>query len=364
MEDILGWINRRLLRGTLTVERSPLIRTFVFDGGYIISASSNDPRQELGQVLLAAGLIEQSALEEARQVQADTGVSLSRILTMVGKLEEGRLRALLEDRALDAVLDVFTWTDGTFAVERMHQAPIPSELAIAVQVPMCIEEGRKWLTRWDEIRQRIPADDMVLQLSDPGRAVVPEDSPARKEEIAALMQAVVEGVPVGQIVDRRPGPRFRSLDLLARLVERDALQVPAHPDTSGPSPESEIPVENLIAGARQMAESGDRDSALELARQALALDPADAKIQRLFRDIERAFFAELSRELLASFRVPRLLVAKKELDRLALSDSERYLAGRVDGRWDLLSLMRASPLREAEALIIFKRLADRGIISL
>ena len=80
--------------------------------------------------------------------------------------------------------------------------------------------------------------------------------------------------------------------------------------------------------------------------------------------LERTVFAELSRDLLTSFRVPKLMVQRQELDRLELSDTERYLAGRVDGRWDLLSLMRVAPVREVEALITFKRLADRGIISL
>jgi hypothetical protein len=53
-----------------------------------------------------------------------------------------------------------------------------------------------------------------------------------------------------------------------------------------------------------------------------------------------------------------------ELEKLQLSAEERYLIGRIDGRWDLLSLMRVSPLREVEALITFQRLAERGVISL
>ena len=32
-----------------------------------------------------------------------------------------------------------------------------------------------------------------------------------------------------------------------------------------------------------------------------------------------------------------------------LSEAERYLTGRIDGRWDLLSLMRVSPLRQVDA---------------
>lgn len=367
VEDILSWINRRLLCGTLTVERAPIVRTFVFDAGHVTSASSNEPREELGRMLLDGGLVDQAALEEARQVHADTGVSLSRILTMVGKVEEERLRALLEDRALDGVLDVFTWDDGTFAVERMPRAAEPSDLAIAVQIPVCIEAGVQWASRWQEIHRRIPSDDVTLRIVDRGRLAAPADGSARPEEIAALVRAVERGRSVGQIVAEQRTPRFRSLERLAWLIEEGGLQVSqvrvAAPPPP-PPPQEGASAEVLVTEAQACTAAGDRAGALDLLRRALALEPNNAAIQKLFRDTERTLFAELSRELLASFRVPRLLVERDELDQLELSDTERYLAGRIDGRWDLLSLMRASPLREVEALIIFKRLADRGIISL
>ena len=369
VEDILGWINRRLLCGTLTVERSPIVRTFVFDAGYVTSASSNEPREELGRMLLDGALVDQVALDEARQVHADTGVSLSRILTMVGKVEEDRLRALLEDRALDGVLDVFTWDDGTFAVERMPRAAEPSDLAIAVQIPECVAEGVQWASRWQEVHKHIPSDDVTLRVVDRDRLVAPADGSSRPEEIAALVQAVERGRSVGQIVAEQRTPRFRSLERLAWLIEEGGLQVSRvrvapPPPPSPPPSRAEDSAEALVTAAQECTAAGDRAGALDLIRRALALEPQNVAIQKLFRDTERTLFAELSRDLLASFRVPKLLVERDELDQIGLSDTERYLAGRIDGRWDLLSLMRVSPLREVEALIIFKRLADRGIISL
>jgi len=49
---------------------------------------------------------------------------------------------------------------------------------------------------------------------------------------------------------------------------------------------------------------------------------------------------------------------------LNLLDLDLELAGRVDGRWDLLSLIRSSGVREAEALLAFSRLADAGVVEL
>jgi hypothetical protein len=49
---------------------------------------------------------------------------------------------------------------------------------------------------------------------------------------------------------------------------------------------------------------------------------------------------------------------------LGLSRAEIDLAGRVDGRWDSLSLIRSAPVREAEALLAFAHLAEVGVVDL
>ena len=47
-----------------------------------------------------------------------------------------------------------------------------------------------------------------------------------------------------------------------------------------------------------------------------------------------------------------------------LSPAEVELAGRIDGRWDLLSLVKSASVREAEALLAFAHLADAGVVEL
>jgi hypothetical protein len=358
-EDVLSWLSRRLIRGTLTLENSVVARTFVCDSGYITNTSSTDPNEELGQMLLVAGLVDADALNEARLVQVDTGVALSRILIMVGKIDEERLRTVLEETALEAMLDVFTWEDGTFAVERTEEALAPSDPAIALQLRVCIEEGRKRAARWREIRERIRADDLAFAIANPDELAAIAAADEAAGWIAALRDGIERGMSIERMVSELRLPRFHLLDWLAVLFERGAIV----PRASVPE-EPEIAIETLLADSRRLAGEGDRPGAFELARRALGKEPENPLAQELYRAAERSLFAELSRELLASFRVPRLLVARHDLDRLGLSETERYLAGRVDGRWDLLSLMRATSMREAEALITFKRLADRGIISL
>ena len=84
----------------------------------------------------------------------------------------------------------------------------------------------------------------------------------------------------------------------------------------------------------------------------------------MFKHAERARVAEVAHALLSAHHVPRLRRSPEELDALDLSDIERRLVRRIDGRWDVLSIVRSSPFGEVPTLLAFATLADRGVIAL
>jgi hypothetical protein len=375
VEDLLDWLDRRLMRGAMDIECDSKVRTFLFDGGYLVGASSNQPGEHLGQLLLRSRTLDQETLGRAVKTQVTSGAPLSRVLHTMGAVDEQRLRNLLEEQAREGLLDTWTWHDGTFVFDETRG--VEPELAISVRLRACLVLGRQRAHRWHQIRQRMPTNQIALAVGDRARISAAEDSEDDLEANLELVNSLESGLPIDDIVAFWHGRSFSVLDRLAKLLERGALVVnqPAGgPTASGltPARDREDPpydkgaftVADLEQTARRAAAAGDSSGALEVARKALAMEPENPAAKRLFSELERAVFAELSRDLLTSFRVPRLLVDRAELDALNLSETERYLAGRIDGRWDLLSLMRVSPLPEAEALITFKRLADRGIISL
>ena len=99
-----------------------------------------------------------------------------------------------------------------------------------------------------------------------------------------------------------------------------------------------------------------------MALQALHQDPSDAEVRKTFQQIERARVAEVAKQLLARHRVPKRL--REPSSDMGLSTAELELTARVDGRWDLLSLVRSANVREAEALLAFSRLAEAGVVEL
>ena len=359
VEDILDWIDRRFVCGNLTVERGPVVRTFHFDSGYVTGASSNDPSEHLGQLLINRGLISETQLNEAFEVQADTGVLLGKILLMVGAVEESPLRQVLEEKIRESLFDALAWNEGAFQFER---APDRSVLAFEVSVNLrtAVEDGRKRVAEWNVLREVIPDDSDSFHVADKTLGRSSGDTPSLQAHLDRLMGEVETGGSVNEIVLRMNGARFPVVSGLVLLTQRGAIAV----DQSGERPSVGETAQELERAARGRAAQGDRSGALEMARDALDREPESEPIKKLFRELERSVFAELSRDLLARFTVPRLLKSKDELEQMDMTDTERYLASRIDGRWDILSLMRISPLREVEALLTFKRLADRGIISL
>jgi len=362
--DLLDWIDRRFVCGTLTIECASTVRTFHFDSGYVTGASSNVPSEHLGQLLMERGLVDEQTLNDAFQVQADTGVLLGKILIMVGAMDNDGLKRVLEDKIREAIFEAMAWKEGTFQFELMgdDEAAAVSEFEVSLNLNSTLEAGEVRAQEWGEIRELIPVEHAVLELVDESRLRHPADPPELTRAIDNLVPSLRKQLTLSQIVLDQNGQNFRVSSLLAKLVDRKAIRVQeAAVVEAVPAADSAV---ELARAAQKRAAGGDRSGALELAAAALALEPENETLKKLHRELERSVFAELSRVLLSEFRVPKLLKQPAELEAIEMSDTERYLAGRIDGRWDLLSLMRISPVREVEALIIFKRLADRGIISL
>ena len=99
-----------------------------------------------------------------------------------------------------------------------------------------------------------------------------------------------------------------------------------------------------------------------MASQALHQDPNDAEVRKTFAQAERARVAEVAKQLLSRHRVPKRIREPSPQDNL--SQGEVELAARVDGRWDLLSLVKSAGIREAEALLAFAHLAEAGVVEL
>jgi hypothetical protein len=352
-EDVLEWVARRKLSAPLTFERRGIVRSLVIEEGHIVWASSNRRDEQLGVILVRSGVVAERALADALEARAETGVPLGKVLLMSGLITEIDLIEILATKIRETVTDIVTWTDGTFDVVPRTQTPatgVNAQLAVDV----CLTVARRRTARMTEIMDVLGGDDVTFYV--PPQAKPPPSDSDAVIDARRLWALAGDRQSAADIAATFAGERFATFDGLARMVASGRLTIDRrHRERTNSAVE-------LAAGARGRLRQGDRAGALAMAMQALHQDPSDAEVRKTFSQTERARVAEIAKQLLAKHCVPKLL-REASADQ-GLTEVELELAARVDGCWDLLSLVKSASVREAEALLAFARLAEVGVVDL
>lgn len=352
-EDILEWISDRRLNAPLTFERRGTVRSLVVEEGSIVWASSNRRDEQLGVILVRSGHVAERALAEALEARAETGVPLGKVLLMSGLIAEMDLIEILATKIRETVTDVVTWTDGTFDIVPRSQMPATGVNAM-LPIEICLTVARRRQSRMLEIMAVLGADDVTFYVPPSAQPPKPEDG--HMIDAAKLWALAGDRLTAADIAATFAGERYATFDSLAKMVEAGKLVIDRrHRERTNSAVE-------LAAGARGRLRQGDRAGALAMATQALHQDPSDAEVRKTFSQAERARVAEVAKKLLSRHCVPRR--TDMAITGVNLTDPERELLARVDGRWDLLSLVRSASVREAEALLALAHLAEVGMVEL
>jgi hypothetical protein len=351
-EDALEWVAKRKLSAPITFERRGVTRSLVVEEGEIVWASSNRRDEQLGVILVRSGLVQERALADSLEARAETGVPLGKVLLMSGLITEADLVDILATKIRETVTDVITWTDGQFDIVPRTQ---PSTGVVAqLGIDVCLTVARRRATRMTEIMGILGADDVVFYV--PPDAAPPESQDGDVIDAPKAWALAGDRHTASDIAAAFGGERYATYDKLAQMVADGLLVIDRrHRERTNSAVE-------LAAGARGRLRHGDRAGAFAMAAQALHQDPSDPEVRKTFQTIERARVAEVATRLLSQHRVPKKV--KDATAALGLTPAEIELANRVDGRWDLLSLVRSANVREAEALIAFARLAELGVVDL
>lgn len=351
-EDVLDWVGRRKVSAPITFERRGLVRSVVVEDGEIVWASSNRRDEQLGVILVRSGYVAERALADALEARAETGVPLGKVLLMSGLITEPDLVEILATKIRESVTDVLTWNEGQFDVvpRVQQQAGVVAQLTMEV----CLTVARRRAARMTEIMEILGADDVTFYV--PPNVAPPATRDGEVVDAVRVWSLAGDRHTAGDIAAAFSGERYAVYDKLVEMVHASQLVIDRrHRERTNSAVE-------LAAGARGRLRHGDRAGALAMAKQALHQDPSDPEVRKTFGQIERARVAEIAKQLLSRHRVPKRV--KDPTHALGLSDAEIELAARVDGCWDLLSLIRAANIREAEALLAFAHLAEVGVLEL
>ena len=362
LTDLLQFLAAGRKSGTLRFDRGNVSKQVYFENGLIVGSKSNDPREYLGQVLLHYGKVDETQLQAARQIQRTSGARLGEVLVQQGFMTEDEVLDILKTRTLDAIYDLFVWNEGEF--EFYDEEPLPADLIlIEVQPTTVIMEGIYRLDELARYRTLVPSDRSIIELNAGWTS-----SLKLGKEYRRILFFVEKRMTVGEICYQMHASAFHVYGQLYTLVGEGVARV------AGELPEENLPkvadVEDVPESVTEMIWSAQRkldsdpEGALLVLQKALQQQPNNAEAQRLLVEAEEKFVKHVYDTELSPKAVPTLLVAPSDLTLQEIDPQEGFVLSRINGSWDIQSILSICPFREADCLRMIRGLLKRGVIGL
>jgi len=355
--ELLQWLSLGSKTGTLLIDGHGVEKRIYFQDGRIASTSSSSEREYLGHFLVSHGFISEEELKMAMEVQEESQILLGKILVMINAIAEADLMRLMKKKAEESIYDIFLWTEGDFEFVE-GQMPEQKMVPLSLDVTGIIMEGMRRYDEWQLIRQRVPDSSVVPEitrpldmelLSDREKLIVPYVDGQRSIEEVALQTHNAE-FTVSKLISE--GLRTGTM----RLLERGPRTPPVPSIGAGVSEVDHF----LQRGRAQLKE--DPQAAFRMFKVAHELDPNDGRTTEAIREAEREIKAALDRDGVSGDKVPELAVPMQNLTQRAFSPHEGFVLSRINGQWDVKSIMKISPMKELEVLMIFHKFLKDGVI--
>src|SRR5262249_49051964 len=213
------------------------------------------------------------------------------------------------------------------------------------------------LTRY---RTLIPSDRSILEL---GSGWTSSLSVGR--EIRQILYFVEKRMSVAEICYNMHASVFDVYAQLYDLVNK-GLAVVAGELPEIPDPVSEMPnlpeaASEMLLLARTELTKNNPDKALSIIHNVLRREPKNSAAQTLLLEAESKYMRQVYAKL-SPTAVPKLLVRPEDLGEKELGPQEGFVLSRINGEWDIQSILSICPFREADSLRMIKSLLDTGII--
>jgi hypothetical protein len=353
--DLLSWAMNRRRGGVLELSRRSTSKKLGLRDGAVQWSSSNDPRETIGQALVRDGLIGEEALFGALVKQEENRRRLGEILVADGLLAQEKLLETLRANAEAQLLDAFLWPDGRFAFDD-HTVPRPEPTDLDVALRPVIHEGRHRREQWAQLRRRFPTNELTFRLvRDPVSLL----DPGRRQ----LVDLAAWGKTLAAISLETRRSEYETTLFLAGLCDEGYLEA-GRVEAGAPEADPVAVITAQLAAASMRVKEGRFDAAIEAYERVLGLDRVNQEAKKGLLAV-----AEARRRARAASRVPLASVPTLRLTAVTLAQQkfapeEGFVLSRINGQWDVRSILKLCPMPEDETLAIFGRLLDKKVITL
>jgi hypothetical protein len=355
LPDVLQWVASGHKTGTLHVERRSVQKRIILREGNIYSSWSNDPRESLGQFLIRMRLVTEEQLFRALLAQEERGRLLGSIMVADGILSEDDLRRALKAKAEETIFDLFLWPSGQF---EFREGEFPDNIFITYEslVTPVILEGIRRVDEWQRIRTVFPSMETTFKVNGPSvTATGPVD-----RQVLALAAA---GKSLAEMSLELRRSDFETASVAFLLHGRGLLAVD-QVRADAPAADPVGAIQALLGMAYQRLQEKRYDAAMKAYEDVLALDRLNQNAKKGLIATMEARQRERQVHTVPRERVPSLAVDIATLTRQNLDPHEGFVLSRVNGQWDVQSILKLCPMGEEEAMLIFGRLLERGLIKL
>ena len=165
LPELLQWIQYGQKTGTAVFERRGVVKKVFVESGQIIAASSNDPREYLGQILVCCGWISESQLRNAFQKQRTAKKLLGQILVDELGLSEDQIFQALVMKIEETVYNIFLWEEGRFIYyEGLKDLADHDRIKTALSIDQVLFEGARRVDELREFRRAFPDDRVIFRI--------------------------------------------------------------------------------------------------------------------------------------------------------------------------------------------------------
>jgi hypothetical protein len=367
LEELLQWLSQSKKSGTLEIVHGKVEKKIFFKDGLILSSASNKPEEYLGHFLMSHGLINEGQLNRAVELQEKSRMLLGMILVNNGAIAERDLARMLRLKAEESIYDIFSWAEGDF---RFLDDVLPESAMVPMRMDVTgiVMEGVQRVDEWRRIRQVLPNEQMIpVAIVD--LSAIPGLGPGEQR----IVSLINDERTIEEIREQTRATEYQTCKLVfdqwqlgrVKLVKLRGGRPAAAPSPDpGAAAPGTIRAESLIQAGRTFLSQGDFDAALRHLRAARALEPENPDTQENLSEAEKRIREQIERSGVTLASIPQVTATMEQLTASNLSPQEGFMLTRINGVYDIQSILKITPMPQLDALMLFWKLAMAGYIRL
>jgi hypothetical protein len=155
--------------GSLVLSSSGVGKSVTIEHGRLVFASSTNPDERLGELLLRRGRISLGDYTEAGRALGP-GKRLGAVLVERGVLSPKDLVKAVVDQTQEIIYDAFQWTEGRYRLQEGQRSA--EAITLNISTPDLILEGIRRINSWSRIARAVGGFDSPYERIDHFDAVV------------------------------------------------------------------------------------------------------------------------------------------------------------------------------------------------